>query len=83
MSPEFYDKCQDMRRFQKLSVSYILAKAMELYLQEILNGECDNYFHNYIFISFIVNKCPIFIVTWDYPGNEYAKRLLDLYDNNT
>ncbi len=83
LSPEFYDKCQDLRRFHKLSISYILTKAIELYLNEILQGEHNNYFHNYMFIGFIYNNCPVFIITWDYPGNNFTTELLNLYDNNT
>ncbi len=81
LSPEFYDKCQDLRRFHKLSISHILAKAIILYLHEILKGDFDTYYHNYLFIGFIHNNCPVFIITWDYPGNTFTKQLLNLYDN--
>ena len=82
-SPEFYDKCQDLRKFHKFSISFILSQAIELYLNELLNGQCDNYLHSYMFFGFTFNNCPIFITTWDYPGNEFTERIFNLYDNNT
>ena len=33
-SPEFYDKCQDIRKFHKLSISHILSIAINLYLKK-------------------------------------------------
>ena len=80
---EFYDKCQDLRKFHKLSISFILAKAIGTHLEELLNGINDEYYHNYMFISFIHNGCPVFIITWDYPGNIFTKNILNLYDKYT
>ena len=80
-STDFYEKCLDLRKFHKLSISYILSIAIDLYLSEIINDQDDNYRHNYIFMSTIFNNCPIFIITWDYPGNKKALQLLNLYNN--
>ena len=80
-SPEFYDKCQDLRRFHKLLISYILTLAILLYRNKILEGEHDNYHHNYVFIAFKHNHCPILIITWDYPGNTMVEKILQLRGN--
>ena len=83
LTPELYDKCQDLRRIHKLSISHIVAIAIKKYLKEILSGQYDNYLRTYMFISFIHYNCPIFIITWDYPGNKMTQKLLNLYDNYT
>ncbi len=56
---DIYEKCIDMRKLLKMSVSYILACAVERYLKEIIISSneikdkkiTDNYYSNYIFIS--------------------------------
>ena len=79
-SPEFYEKCFGLRLFLKLSLSNILAQAIDLFLDEILHGEYDNYEKNFIFQSSTYNNCPIFIITWNYPGNKVAKKIQEIYE---
>ncbi len=75
-SPEFYEMCLDLRKFHKCSLSNILAQAIDLYLDDILSDECDNYFNAYMFFDTISNNCPLFVTIWGYPGNEEAIRIL-------
>ncbi len=79
-SPEFYEKCFGLRLFLKLSLSNILAQAINLYLDEILNGQHDNYEHSFLFQSSVYKNCPIFIIAWNYPGNEIAKKIQEIYE---
>ncbi len=81
LSPDFYEKCLDLRKFHKLSLSNILSQAIKLYLKKIQYQKYDNNTTNYIFIGSVYKKCPIFIITWDYPGNKKVKQLLDIYEN--
>ena len=63
LEPKFYEKCLDLRKFHKCSVSLILAIAIDLYLDEIDNNT-DNYEYYYKFIIINNGKYPIFIVMW-------------------
>ncbi len=80
-SPEFYEKCFGLRLFLKLSLSNILSQAIDLYLEDILKGQYDNYEKNFFFQSSIYKTCPIFIIAWNYPGNEIATKILEIYEH--
>jgi hypothetical protein len=69
-----YEYCLDLRKFCKMSVSYILAYAVRRYLDEVLdellNGSTntDNYYYsNYIFIRKIVNNIVCWQIYWGLP----------------
>jgi hypothetical protein len=69
-----YEYCLDLRKFCKLSVSYILAYAVRRYLdevlEELLNGgtNTDNYYYcNYVFIRKIVNNVICWQIYWGLP----------------
>ncbi len=79
-SPEFYEKCLDLRKFYKLSLSNVLAVAINLYLVEKLKGVTDNYTQNYTFMQSKQAGCGVFTITWGYPGNEMVKELLQIYE---
>ncbi len=79
-TPDFYEKCVDLRKFHKLSLSGILAEAIELYLEKISDKKYDNYHKSYIFISTFYNNCPIFIISWEYPGNKKTLELLQIQE---
>ncbi len=79
-SPEFYEKCFGLRLFLKLSLSNILSQAIDLYLEEILKGQYDNYEKNFVFQSSTYKNCPIFIIAWNYPGSEIARKILEIYE---
>ena len=79
-SPEFYEKCFGLRLFLKLSLSNILSQAIELFMEDILKGQYDNYVKNFFFQSSLYKNCPIFIIAWSYPGNTIAEKILEIYE---
>ncbi len=81
-SPGFYEKCQDLRKFHKLSISSILSKAIELYSQEIIKNKYDNYFHNYIIFMKIVDDSPQFLILWNYQEEKKMRKLYEMYENS-
>ncbi len=65
-----YEYCFDMRKFFKMSVSYILAFAVLRYLDEILkrNKSTDKYFYtSYIFIKKIYDGAISWQIYWGIP----------------
>jgi hypothetical protein len=65
-----YEYCFDMRRFFKMSVSYILAFAVLRYLDEILkrNKSTDKYFYtSYIFIKKTHDVAISWQIYWGIP----------------
>ena len=69
-----YEYCLDLRKFCKLSVSYIIAYAVRLYLDEVLNEllngsiNTDNYYYsNYVFVRKIVNNIICWQIYWGLP----------------
>jgi hypothetical protein len=71
-----YEYYLDMRKFYKMSVSYILAYAAMRYMDEILNefykrgNSTDNYFYkNYVFIKKIINKVICWQIYWGIPSH--------------
>jgi hypothetical protein len=69
-----YEYYLDMRKFYKMSVSFILAYAAIRYLDEILNEllnrskNTDNYLYkNYIFITKTINKVIYWQIYWGIP----------------
>ncbi len=80
-SNDFYEKCLDLRRFHKFSLSNILSQAIELYLNEILTGEYDNYNKNYALFNSNYNNCTIFFISWDYPGNKVMEKIHEIFEN--
>ena len=74
-----YEYYLDMRKFFKMSVSYILAFAVRRYLDEILselaNGikNTDNYIYkNYIFIKKIIDGITCWQTYWGIPPNRHG-----------
>ena len=66
-----YEYCQDLRKFFKMSVSYILAFAVLRYLDEILHGNKSTnkyFFCNYIFIRKIIDNIVCWEIYWGIPS---------------
>ncbi len=80
LSPDLYEKCQDLRKFHKLSISHILSLAIKLYLKRIKMKTTDNYRKNYIFINQNFEECPIFIIMWKVPKKNILEKQLKLYE---
>ncbi len=69
-----YEYYLDMRKFYKMSVSFILAYAAMRYLDVILNelhkrgNSADNYFYkNYVFIKKTIDKVICWQIYWGIP----------------
>ena len=65
-----YEYYLDMRKFFKMSVSFILAYAVMRYLDEVLkkNKSSDNYcYQNYIFMKEVVNGIICWQTYWGIP----------------
>jgi hypothetical protein len=69
-----YEYYLDMRKFFKMSVSFILALAVRRYLDEILNEllhrniDTDNYlYRNYIFIKKTIDEVISWQIYWGIP----------------
>jgi hypothetical protein len=65
-----YEYCQDLRKFFKMSVSYIIAYAVLRYLEELLKtGKgTDNYFYtSYIFIKKTYDRAICWQIYWGIP----------------
>ncbi len=65
---ELYEKCLDMRKLYKLSVSFILAKCIEFYLDKLSTVEVkntDNYHANYIIFTTEEGGVYSFTVLWE------------------
>ncbi len=75
---DVYEKAIDLRKVLKMSVSFIIAKAVENILNEILNDffktkSTDNYFRNYVFIPNYHNGVLYFTIFWQYPPDIILK----------
>ena len=71
-----YEYCLDMRKFYKMSVSFILAYAVIRYLDEIVNElrgrnkNADNYLYNsYILVKETVGGIVCWKIYWGIPSN--------------
>ena len=66
-----YEYCQDLRKFFKMSVSYIIAYAVMRYLDELIKrGKIiDNYWYkNYILIVKTVDEIVCWQIYWGNPS---------------
>ena len=68
-----YEYCQDLRKFFKMSVSYIIAYAVLKYLDEVLKFKksTDNYFYtSYIFIKKTYDGAICWQIYWGIPPTD-------------
>ena len=80
ISPGFYEKCIDLRKFQKLSLSYILALAIKLYLKEIKEVDTDIYLHQYVTFYSFYKSTLIFTIMWNYPEEKVVKKVMNMHE---
>ncbi len=82
LETDLYEKCIDMRKLLKLSVSYIILVAYNQYFHIVLeelqnNGDHDNNMRHYICIG---KKCEYvfsYTVFWDYPSEDELTKVLE------
>ncbi len=77
-STDVYEKALDLRKILKMSVSFIIAKAVENILSDIINdflrtNKTDNYFRNYVFIPKFYRGVLYFTIFWEYPSDKIIK----------
>ncbi len=81
LTTDVYEKALDLRKVLKMSVSFIIAKAVENILDEIITGflktnKTDNYFRNYVFIPNFNNGVLYFTIFWEYPPDDIIKNYI-------
>jgi hypothetical protein len=66
-----YEFFQDMRKLLKMSVSLILAYAVEKFLDKVMkkNNSDNNHFYNYILAKEEVNGIIMWKLIWGFPPN--------------
>jgi hypothetical protein len=66
-----YEFFQDMRKLLKMSVSLILAYAVEKFLDKVMkkNKSDNNHFHNYILAKEVIDGIIIWKLIWGFPPN--------------
>ncbi len=79
---DLYEKCIDMRKLSKMSVSYCVLVAFTLYLDAVvdalLNGEdTDKNARNYICIGRKIGSVFSYTVFWDYPPEDELIKFLE------
>jgi len=66
-----YEYFRDLSKVFKLSVSFIVARAVELFVDEILGKLMkgyDNYhYHNYVFMQYIIQDVHCLVLYWGIP----------------
>ncbi len=81
IKPDFYEKCCDLRKFHKFSLSFIVAQALKMYQMNQENFT-DNYQSNYIFLFTQTGNSHIFITTWEYPEEKVLEKLYNIYNKH-
>ncbi len=79
LSEDLYEKCLDMRKLYKLSVSFILAKCIESYLHKLSMDEVkntDNYHTNYIIFTSEEDGVYSFTVFWEIATEKIQQKQL-------
>ncbi len=79
LSEDLYEKCLDMRKLYKLSVSFILAKCIEFYLHKLSMPEVkntDNYHTNYIIFTSEEDGIYSFTVFWEIDTEKFRQKQL-------
>ena len=76
-----YERCLDLRKLYKLSVSYILALCIKLYLELLSNDIAesyvtDNYHNSYILMSKTEKGIFSFTIFWEAIDNTLLSNLL-------
>ncbi len=76
---DVYEKALDLRKILKMSVSFIVASAIERYLKDLLrdmiqNKNTDNNSNKYVFIPKNYKGLFFFTIFWNNPTKKIIKR---------
>ncbi len=78
---DVYEKCLDMRKIEKMSVSFIINRGINKYLYEvkmkILNKiKTNDYKHNYVCTAKRHNNQNVISIFWDMPDIDVIKDII-------
>ena len=82
LQPTLYENCLDIRKIYKISVSFMIAFAVDNYLDNLTGRNSpatDNYIphsRNYIFVEQDCEGTRLFSTFWGFPGQEYLEKYL-------
>ncbi len=82
MDYDLYEKCIDLRKLNKMSVSYLVTVAVTLFLDELIDrlrrgdGE-DADLRHYIFVGSRKGNVFSYTVFWDFPPEEELIKILE------
>ncbi len=76
-SPGFYEKCSDLRKIFKLSLSYIIAIAINQYSSNNQQNRLDNYPVQYFFFYKNNQNCSTISIIWGIPSQEELETQLE------
>lgn len=84
---DIYEKCQDMRKLFKLSVSFILSEAIDRYLNDLKIEFCegknsDNYTPNYILFYTKSEYYTQISIIWGMMENKELNQLYQLHSKH-
>ena len=68
----FYEKCIDLRKFCKKSLSSIVAIAIKKHLQETIENKTDNYPVNYFIFYTKIGNSNLITINW----GEYEEKII-------
>ncbi len=82
LESDLYEKCLDMRKLFKMSVSFIVAVAFTCYFDSVVyelknDGDTDKNTRNYICIGNRYENVFSFSIFWDYPAEEILLKILE------
>ncbi len=81
-SEDVYEKALDLRKVMKMSVSFLIARAIELYLEQVIKelsqkNNADNYLQEYTFLSSKYNGLLYFSIFWRNPPKRIIKKFIN------
>jgi hypothetical protein len=69
MKPYEYDTYMDIKKLHRLSFSYIVAIALDHFLELILEGKCPHSYPLNSYTKFLIDKedCTFLVFSWGFP----------------
>ncbi len=84
---DIYEKALDMRKVLKMSVSFIIARAIEVYLNDVIRElsdktDTDNYIQEYVCISNKYNGFLNFSIFWSNQPDKIIKKYTNYHSES-
>ncbi len=82
LNQDIYEKCLDLRKISKKSVSYLVLIAYNAHLERVIEklknvGDTDNYLSQYICIGKRIGSIYSYVIFWDFPPQEHIIKFLE------